>query len=70
MQITDEQNKTVSITSIDKPIATDHFWIMDLQVQDWLLTKLVMLEEFSTPTLTLNIRGNLVEVPAEWNILV
>lgn len=70
MQITDENNKTVTIKSIDKPISTDFFWILDLQAQDWLLTKLVMLEEFTTPTLTLNIRGNLVEVPAEWNILV
>ena len=70
MQITDENNKTIHIQSIDKPIATEHFWILDLINQDWMLTKLVMLEEFTTPTLTLNIKGNLVEVPAEWNILV
>lgn len=70
MFITNEENKTFEIKSIDEPINADYFWILDLQEQDWLLSKLVMLEEFYTPTLTLNIKGNLIELPAEWNILV
>jgi hypothetical protein len=70
MFITNEQYKNFKVTSIDEPIPVDYFWILDLQEQDWMLSKLVMLEEFTTPTLTLNIKGHLIELPAEWNILV
>lgn len=70
MFITNEENKTFEIKSIDEPINADYFWILDLQEQDWMLSKLVMLEEFHAPTLTLSIKGNLVELPAEWNVLV
>lgn len=70
MLITNEEYQTYDIRSIDKPISIDHFWVMDLIAQDWMLTKLVMLEEFDAPTLTVSIRGKLVELPSEWNILV
>lgn len=70
MFITNESNKKFEIRSIDEPIAADYFWVLDLLQQDWMLSKLVMLEEFTAPTLTLSIKGDLIVVPAEWNILV
>lgn len=70
MLITNEENINYKIESIDVPLVADYFWVLDLVEQDWVINKLVMLEEFHTPTLTLNIKGDLVEIPAEWNILV
>ncbi len=70
MFITTEHNKTIEIQSIDEPMTTDYFWVCDLIQQDFMLSKLIMLEEFNAPTLTLSIHGKLVNLPAEWNILV
>lgn len=70
MFITTENNKTLEIKSIDEPMTTDYFWVCDLIQHDFMLSKLIMLEEFNAPMLTLSIRGKLVDLPAEWNILV
>lgn len=70
MLISNEDSRPVAINSIDEPIDTDYFWILDLADQDFKLSKLIMLEEFSTPTLTINVKGHAIELPAEWNILV
>lgn len=70
MQITNENYTNYKIESIDVPIDIDYFWVLDLQEYDWFITKLVMLEEFHAPILTINIKGESIDVPAEWNILV
>ena len=70
MLISNEQSLPIAITSIDEPLDTDYFWVLNLIEQDFQLSNLVMLEEFITPTLTINIGGYPIELPAEWNILV
>lgn len=70
MLISDENNVSVEIKSIDEPTSIDYFWTLDLQEQDFKLSKLVMLEEFLTPTLTIAISGVRITLPAEWHILV
>jgi len=70
MLISNEDSRPIVIASIDEPINTDYFWVLDLEEQDFKLSKLVMLEEFSAPTLTINVKGHSIEIPAEWNILV
>lgn len=70
MLISNENSLPIAINSIDEPLDIDYFWILDLAEQDFKLSKLIMLEEFSTPTLTINIKGHMIELPAEWNILV
>lgn len=70
MLISNEDSLPVAISSIDEPMNTDYFWVLDLEDQDFKLSKLIMLEEFHAPTLTLNIGGHSIEVPAEWHILV
>lgn len=70
MLISNETYSSVAIRSIDEPMNTDYFWVLDLLEQDFMLSKLIMLEEFSAPTLKINVKGNLIELPAEWNILV
>lgn len=70
MRIVNEEYKTYNIESIDEAIPIDYFWVLDLSVYDWMLTKLVMLEEFFAPMLKLSINGKIIEVPAEWQILI
>lgn len=70
MLISDENSLPYNIQSIDEPIQCDYFWTLNLDEQDFRLSKIVLLEEFQTPSLTLNIFGSLLELPSEWNILV
>ena len=70
MLISNESHETIEISSIDEPVSIDHFWIMDLQQKDFMLSKLMMLEEFTSPTLTLDIFGQQINIPVEWHILV
>lgn len=70
MKIIDENYKQHLIKSIDEPISVDYFWVVDLQEKDFMLNKLVMLEEFNAPSLTISIQGERIQIPAEWNILV
>lgn len=70
MYISNELYKKVEITSIDEPSSIDWFWVLDLVEQDFMLTKLLLFEEFTAPTLTLDIKGAQFVLPAEWNILV
>lgn len=76
MFISNEEYKKIEIQSIDEPSSIEWFWILDLIEQDFMLTKLVLFEEFVAPSLTLSIGGvdgaggATIQLPAEWNILV
>jgi len=70
MVIADEYGYPILIDSIDTPVTTEYFWVLDLNARDFMLNKLVMLEEISTPVIAFKINGYLVEVPADWNLLV
>lgn len=70
MLISNENSKPILISSIDEPLNTDYFWVLDLEERDFKLSKLLMLEEFIAPTLTINIKGHAISLPADWNILV
>lgn len=70
MVISDEHSRPILIDSIDTPIATDYFWVLDLVNRDFMLQELVMLEEITTPVLAFNVDGYLIEAPADWNILI
>lgn len=72
MVISDENSYPVVIDSIDTPLSTNHFWVLDLaaEARDFLLNPLVMLEEITTPVIAFNINGFVVEAPADWNILI
>ena len=70
MLISDENSIPKMISSIDEPLDIDYFWALDLQEQDFKLEKLILLEEFLTPTLVISIGGHAIELPAEWNLLV
>lgn len=70
MLILDEKEKTVVIDSINTPLPSEYFWVLDLAMRDFTLTPLLVLEEVSCPTLTLEVEGVQLDVPANWNILI
>jgi hypothetical protein len=70
MIISDENSKPIIIDSINNPIVSDYFWVLDLQDIDFRLTKFLVNEEIHTPSLALNILGYVIELPTSWNILV
>ena len=70
MVIADETSYPILIDSIDTPLSTDHFWVLDLEKRDFMLNDLVMLEEITTPVIAFNVAGFVVEAPADWNIMI
>lgn len=70
MFILDDNNETVRIDSINQPILTTHFWVLDLPTLDFKLAPLVSLEQVTCPTLELDFEGVKIALPASWNILV
>ena len=45
-------------------------WVIDLQMMDYTLTPLLVLEEIICPSIEVRIRGFKFYLPANWNILV
>lgn len=70
MFITSDSYNSIEIKSIHDHLDTTHFWTLDLQRQDWYLNKLVMLEQFDSPVLTVSILGEQIVLPADWNVLI
>lgn len=70
MLIFDSESHPVIIDNIFVPTATDHFWILDLDMLDYTLAPLTTLEQVVCPSLQLRINGFEFILPANWNILV
>ena len=70
MVIADENSYPILIDSVDTPISTDYFWVLDLAERDFKLNPLFTLEEFWTPVIEFNVLNYVLEAPADWNILV
>jgi len=70
MLIFDDESNSVILDSIHVPTTTDHFWVLDLNMLDYTLTELKILEEIVAPTVIVSIEGFDFPLPASWNILV
>lgn len=70
MLIFNENYQTIILDSIHTPILSDYFWCMDTDDKDFMLSPLLVLEEITAPTFTLNIGGFSFDVPASWNALI
>lgn len=70
MLIFDNNNRAIILDDIYTPMVTDHFWALDLQLMDFTLSQLMVLEEIVAPTIVLSIWGFEFPLPANWNILV
>lgn len=70
MIISDENSFPVIVDSVETPIVTEFFWVLDLVEKDFKLTPLMMNEELITPSFELHINDYVIEIPTNWNILL
>jgi hypothetical protein len=70
MLIFDNNNEPIILDNVESPVLTDTFWVLDLDIMDYTLASLLVLEEIIAPTIELNIKGFKFPLPANWNILV
>lgn len=70
MLIFDENVQPVILDSIYAPTVTDCFWVLDLNLLDFKLTPLTIIEQSDGPTFMVSIEGFEFPVPTNWNILV
>lgn len=70
MLIFDEDTHPIIIESIATPMFTEYFWVLDLELMDFTLAPLMVLEEVIAPTVTLEILGFQFKLPATWCMLV
>lgn len=70
MLILDDRNEAVIIDNIYVPTTSDSFWTLNLEIMDFTLANIFVLEEVVCPTITLSVRGFKFTLPANWNVLV
>lgn len=70
MQILPDYNHSYHIGSVSEPIIPRYAWYYDALLNDFMLRPLLMLEETTGPTITAEINGEILKVPANWYILM
>jgi len=70
MLILDENNDCIILDNVHSPLVSEFFWVLDLEMMDYTLTPLQVLEETICPVLTVNIQGFQFQLPTTWNILI
>lgn len=72
MLIFDSTPQPLALDSLQAPVVSDHFWVLDLGLQDFTLAPLTMLEEIVCPTVVLKVSGFpfAIPVPSSWHLLV
>lgn len=70
MLIFNEHVQPIILDNIYSPVITDCFWVLDLNLLDFKLTPLGILEQIDCPTFTVSIQGFEFQLPTNWNILV
>jgi hypothetical protein len=70
MLIFDEKVQPIILESIYTPTTTELFWVLDLNLLDFKLAPLSILEQIEAPTFIVSIDGFDFPLPASWNILV
>lgn len=70
MLIFDESSKPLILDSIYTPTLSEYMYVLDLELMDFTLTPLLVLEEIVAPTIEISILGFQFMLPANWNMLV
>jgi len=65
-----DNDKAIILDNVHTPTATDHFWVLDLNMMDYTLTPLLVLEEVISPSIELMVGGFQFILPANWKVLV
>lgn len=70
MKVLADYGHAYSIDDVSSVVIPKHAWFYDMQLNDFLLRPIHMLEETSGPTVTARINGTVINVPASWFILI
>ena len=70
MIVLDNKSDALILESIHTPTVADHIWVLDLNIMDFTLAPLLVLEETVCPAVEVMIRGFRFLLPANWNMLV
>jgi len=66
-----QESESVSIIDTIKPILLeDYFWVLDLEMRDFTLTPLNVIESITSPGIELLVDNFSFIVPAAWNIMI
>ena len=70
MLILNQDDQPIILDSIYSPTLSSSFWVLDLELEDFTLTPLTVLEERIAPTLTLKALDGEFPLPASWMVMV
>ena len=70
MLIFDNNSHPIILDDIFTPTVTDHIWTLDLNIMDFTMSPLLVLEEIIAPTIELMVGGFTFKLPANWNMLI
>lgn len=70
MLIFNENNETLILDSIYTPLMSEYLYVLDLNMMDFTLAPLTILEEITSPTVQVQVMGFRFKLPANWNMLV
>jgi len=70
MLIFDSNDDVLILDNIYTPTSADYFWVLDLNMLDFTLAPLLVLEETVCPTIEVQVLGFRFNLPATWNVLV
>lgn len=70
MLIFNENSKAILIESIHTPLASTHMWVLDLELVDFTLAPIIMLEEIYSPGIRLDVLGFNFVLPSNWFVIV
>ena len=70
MLIINENNDAVVLHNICTPVPSTHFWVLDLNMMDYTLTNLSMMEEQWCKCIALQVEDFCFSVPAKWHVLI
>lgn len=70
MLIFDETQRTIILSDIHTPLTSDYIYVLDLEMKDFKLVPLLVLEEIVAPAAELLIDGFKFTVPTLWSILI
>ena len=69
MLIFDENTEAIILENIHTPTITDYFWVLDLNIMDYMLAPLLVLTQIDCPAIIVKIGGFEFPLPPMWNIL-
>lgn len=70
MLIFDSNSKPIIIETLKSPVVSTHFWSLNLEQQDFVMTPIVYIEEIVSASIQLDVAGFRFFVPATWYVLV